>query len=189
MNLSDIINSTNNPQALLWLIVSCIAIIAGAVSLPIALAWMIFKSGKRAALTAGTLILLNAFFTYRKFPDKYSLITAALIAMFGIIVLAGALFIRRPDPTPEELEQEINKETRSALNSVSGKLITASGTAVCILAIWALKDEGASGNNTDTIILLFSCAACCRVLALLFPSTAAKILETINSLLPNRRRL
>lgn len=182
--LIDLIHK--DPTTGLFCVLFLLLFFGGFAGLIVGLLWAMLKSGKQVAVACGSLLLIQGIAFHYKFLDRGGQHLALGMILGGLALIIGAsIFMQKPEPTPEEREKEINRETRSALHSVSGKIIVLLGAVVCFAVIWVIQNEP-QDENSAMLKLVFFLLGCAGVLTFLFPSKAASLLEVLNSLNPRR---
>lgn len=160
----------------------------GALGLLFSFFWMAFKSGRRAAFAAAGLLLASALSLHYRAPDMPGQLLALGLGISAVVFLLIGLYLGdRPDPSPQELQRQLDKETRSALQSASGRAITLLAAVSCFAAAWAVKAEKPT-EASSTVILGLCLLGCAGLFAFLFPARGASLLEALSRLLPGRRR-
>lgn len=188
MTLADIAVFMNTDPVMGGLLALGALVFAGGVlGLLFSFFWMAFKSGRRAAFGAAGLLMACALSLHFRAPDMAGQLLALGTGVSAVVFLFIGLYLGdRPDPTPRELRRQLDEETRSALQSVSGRMITLLAAASCFAAAWAVKAEKPTENSL-TAMLAMCALGCGGLFAFLFPARAALLLETISRLLPGRR--
>jgi|GEM_PF-5411326 len=189
MTLADISTFMHNDPLMGGLFaLGALVFAGGALGLLFSLFWMAFKSGRRAAFGAAALLLALALSLHFRAPDREGQLLALGFGIAAVVFLFIGLHLGyRPDPTPQELQRQLDKETRSALQSASGRAITLLAAASCFAAAWAVKAEKHT-DDSATAILAMCLLGCAGLFAFLFPARAASLLEALARLLPRRRR-
>jgi len=189
MSMADLTNFIHGDPVMGTLFV-IFAVICGLcfLALPIGIIWGITKSGKTAMFSAAVYLVLQGAGAYKMFPDRGGLLMALGFVAAGIILFIIAMRrLNKRELTPQEAEELTNRETRSVLHSKSGKFLALLTAATCFGVVWVIKNEKPD-ENTASLILVFFLFGCAGVLAFIFPSQTASVLEVIGKLLPNRRR-
>lgn len=189
MTLADISTLIQNDPVTGWLFVlAALIFAAGPVGLLVALFWMALKSGRRAAFGAAGLLLASALSLHFRAPDRQGQLLALGLGICAVVFLFIGLYLGdRPDPTPQDLQRQLDKETRSALQSASGRIITLLAAGACFAAAWAVKSEKPT-EASNTVMLGLCLLGCAGLFAFIFPARAASLLETISRTFPSRRR-
>jgi len=189
MTLADITTFMKNDPVMGGLFaLGVLVFVGGALGLLFSFFWMAFKSGKRAAFGAAWLLFASALALYFRAPDLSGQLLALGFGIASVVFLFIGLHLGyKPDPTRQELQRQLDKETRSALQSVSGRAITLLAAACCFAAAWAVKTEKPT-QDSATAILAMCLLGCAGLFAFFLPARTASLLEALSSLLPGRRR-